>query len=90
MPHIALIPNSWYCAIFIIAAAARLIESLHLILVSYTHLAPDISVPSTERIVYIVLRERTQQIMESRIGSLKNLLMQAAAELWYCLLYTSR
>ena len=32
LPHIALIPNSWYCAIFIIAAAARLIESLHLIL----------------------------------------------------------
>ena len=32
LPHIALIPNSWHCAIFVITAAARLIESLHLIL----------------------------------------------------------
>ena len=49
----------------------------------YSVFAFDISVPCTECIVYIVLRERMQQIMEPRIGSLKNLLMQAAAELWH-------
>ena len=48
----------------------------------YGVLALDISVPCTECIVYIVLRERTQQIMEPRIGSLKNLLMQVVAEFW--------
>ena len=47
----------------------------------YGVFALDISVPCTECIVYIVLRERTQQIMESRIGSLKSLSVQAAAEL---------
>ncbi len=47
----------------------------------YSMFTPDISVPYTERIVYIVLRERTQQIMEPRIGSLKSLSVQAAAEL---------
>ena len=47
----------------------------------YGVLALDISVPCTECIVYIVLRERTQQIMEPRIGSLKSLSVQAAAEL---------
>lgn len=41
----------------------------------------NISIPCTKRIVYIVLRERTQQIMEPRIGSLKSLSVQAAAEL---------
>ena len=47
----------------------------------YGVLALDISVPCTECIVYIVLRERTQQIMEPGIGSLKSLSVQAAAEL---------
>ena len=47
----------------------------------YGVFALDISVPCTECIVYIVLRERTQQIMEPRIGSLKSLSVQAAAEL---------
>ena len=42
----------------------------------------DISVPCTECIVYIVLRERSQQIVKPRIGSLKNLLMQVVAEFW--------
>ena len=41
----------------------------------YGVFAPDIPVPCTERIVYIVLRERAQQIMKPLIGSLKNLLM---------------
>ena len=45
--------------------------------------APDISVPCAERIVYIVLRERSQQIMKPLIGSIKNLLMQTVAELRY-------
>ena len=48
----------------------------------YGVFALDISVPCTECIVYIVLRERAQQIMESLIGSLKNLLMQVVAEFW--------
>ena len=47
----------------------------------YGVLALDISVPCTECIVYIVLRERTQQIMKPLMGSLKNLSVQAAAEL---------
>ena len=41
----------------------------------YGVLALDISVPCTECIVYIVLRERSQQIVKPLIGSLKNLLM---------------
>ena len=49
----------------------------------YGVFAPDISVPCPERIVYIVLRERAQQSMEPRIGSLKNLSVQAASELRY-------
>ena len=48
----------------------------------YSMFTPDISVPYTERIVYIVLRERTQQIVKPLIGSLKNLLMQVVAEFW--------
>ena len=48
----------------------------------YGVFALDISVPCTERIVYIVLRERSQQIVKPLIGSLKNLLMQVVAEFW--------
>ena len=48
----------------------------------YGVFALDISVPYTERIVYIVLRERSQQIVKPLIGSLKNLLMQVVAEFW--------
>ena len=47
----------------------------------YGVFAPDISVPCPERIVYIVLRERTQQTVKPLIGSLKSLSVQAAAEL---------
>ena len=43
--------------------------------------ALDISIPCADRIVYIVLRNRTQQIMEPFIGSFKNLPVQAATEL---------
>ena len=49
----------------------------------YGVFAPDISVPCPERIVYIVLRERTQQIVKLLMGSLKNLSVQAASELRY-------
>ena len=48
----------------------------------YGVFALDISVPCTECIVYIVLRERSQQIVKPLIGSLKNLLMQVVAEFW--------
>ena len=48
----------------------------------YGVFALDISVPCTECIVYIVLRERAQQIVKPLIGSLKNLLMQVVAEFW--------
>ena len=59
------------------------IKYLTVDILHYGVFALDISVPCTERIVYIVLRERTQQIMKPLIGSLKNLLMQAAAKLWH-------
>ena len=44
-------------------------------------LALDISVPCTERVVYIVLRKRTQKIVETFISSFKGFLMKSLPKL---------
>ena len=44
-------------------------------------LALYIAVPRTERLVYIILRERTKKLIEPRIGAFKGFLMQSLPKL---------